>query len=259
MTSFSEYLEARERNRTAFSQGHASVATAFDVSIHAFDLLGEQLRDGRDANGMTHISLAPFFFILQRQAIAAFDALSTNQAYSAWLLVRPGVEAALILAKWVEDKGNADIWSRRAQDKKAYRKAFEGKALVSTVLPRSNDIQAALSAINDRFLHPNPTYYHRHLELNDLPDGNVELRYNFFDDSLDVAIGILGILHLVVVIQDSLAQMFATLFPGTSRLEVGLLSLETRAGDWARETMARSTAAATDLKDLGLWAPQSAG
>jgi hypothetical protein len=168
MTEMTRYLEAREKNRELFAKAYSSVLQAFEVSVQGFALLAQQLRDGRDENGKSHVRLGPFFFIMQRQVMAAYDALMSRQAYLAWVTVRPGVECALIMGKWIDDKANADIWSNRFDDRAAYRKAYEGKGLESRALPRSVAIRKALSEINDLFVHPNPMYYYRHLELTDL-------------------------------------------------------------------------------------------
>lgn len=252
-SEMARYLEAREKNRDQFADAYPSVHQAFEISLRAFGLLADQLREGRDKNGKTHVSLAPFFFIMQRQVMAAFDALSARQAYLAWVTVRPGVECALIMGKWVDDKTNADVWSNRFNNRAAYRKAYEGRALESRALPRAAAIRKALSEINDLFVHPNPMYYYRHLKLDDLEDGAVEMKIDFFDEEEDFHTGILGILHLVVSIQDSLAEMFNGLFTNASPVDVGLRSLETNAEAWAAKLMAQSPKSHHILIEAGLW------
>lgn len=191
MGTFAEYLEALERNRALFRKANPSVHEAVEVSVRAFDGLAQQLRDGRDVNGNTHVSLGPLLFIFQRQAMAAYVALASNQAFVAWGLLRTGIEAALVIGKWVDDKANADVWSDRDANRKAYAALYQGKALQSAALPRSDRIQSALARINDLFLHPNRSYYYRHLELNDLADGATEMTLNFFDERIDTAVGVL--------------------------------------------------------------------
>jgi hypothetical protein len=253
MRPFREYLDAREANRKHFAAAYPYAESAFDTSFSAFAALGEQLRTGRDKSGKTQISLAPFFFIIQRQAATAFDALSANQAYAAWVALRTGVESALIIGKWVDDKKNADIWAERFLNRKAYQNAYQGKALRSTSLPRSADIQQALSAINDRFLHPNPDYYYRHLSTQDLPTGEVLLELNFFDDEQTIAVGLLGMLHLNAVVQDSLAQMFARLFVDTPKLNTGLRDLEEKGAEFRSKAGAHDPLSESILVQIGLW------
>ena len=104
---------------------------------------------------------------MQRQSFVALDALSSMQAYQAWVLLRPGLECALIMGKWMDDNANYHIWINRLQDPEAYRTTYSGKKMVSRSLPRSRDLQQVLKAINDSFVHPNPEYWAT--ERKDLP------------------------------------------------------------------------------------------
>jgi hypothetical protein len=250
---FGEYVVARDANRAHFAETYPYAAEAFNAAFSAFGALGEQLRTGRDVAGKSHISLAPFFFILQRQTATAFDAVSANQAYAAWVAVRTGVESALIIGKWVDDKRNADIWERRFVDRKAYQTAYQGRALRSRSLPRSDKIQGALTAINDRFLHPNPEYYKRHLTMKPTPSGDILMELNFFDDQVGVETGLLGILHLNAVVQDSLAALFGNLFVGCKKLDVHLADLEAKGADFRRKLGEHDPETETILTEIGLW------
>ena len=184
--------------------------------------------------------------------MAAYHSVATYQAFLGWSIIRTGLEAALMMGKWVDDPRNAEIWANRDRDWKAYAKLFQGRALQSEALPQSARIQQALKRVNDLFLHPNPSYYYRHLAFNDLEGGSTELRVEFFDERVDAAVGILGILHLVVFVQDAIANMFATLFGGEP-IEVGLPSLEGAAESWVRETMLAGPGPKDHLIELGLW------
>jgi hypothetical protein len=255
MGAFEQYRESVEESRAWFFRQHAAVAASFEVLNTSFDELGHCLQVGRDSNNKTHLSLAPLLLIGQRQAFLALDALASRQAYQAWVLLRPGVEAALVMGKWMEDLENYKIWNRRAADPNAYRKAYTGKALVSSVLPRSSEIQESLKTINDLFLHPNPDYYMRHTAISEMADGVVELKLRFFDDDEFHWASILGMLHLMIVMQESLARMFGAKFVnldvrpdryGLSRFEAA------HAG--AAATAAKSDATVTTLiYDIGLW------
>lgn len=249
---FQKYLVAVEDNRASFRRDHPAVFKAFEVSTRAFERLGKQLTTSRDGEGASHVSLAPLYLILQRQSMAAFQSVAGYQAFLGWSTVRTGVEAALMMGKWVDDPSNATTWANHQKDWRAYARLFQGKALRSEALPHSSQIQGALSRINDLFLHPNPAYYFRHLSLDDREDDAVEMNLNFFDARVDAAVGILGILHLVVFVQDAISRMFADLFHGAP-IDVGLASLERMAGDWARDTMLESAEARTHMVELGLW------
>ena len=74
MGEMARYLKVREEGRRHFAAAYPAVLSSFEVSLEAFTALAQQLRTGRDASGHTHVSLAPFYFILQRQTMAAFGA-----------------------------------------------------------------------------------------------------------------------------------------------------------------------------------------
>ena len=253
MASFDGFLAARNANRQHFQASYPYATAAVDATLSVYAALGEQLRGGYDRNGKSHLSLAPFYFILQRQTVTAFESLSANQAYAAWVAVRTGIESALIMGKWVDSKENADIWERRLTDRKAYQQAYLGKALRSVAMPRSTQIQHALSHINDRFLHPNPEYYFRHLSSEELPSGEISLELNFFDNETAVSVGLLSLLHLTAVVQDDIAAMFANLFVETPRLDIGLSDLEKKGADFRSTAGGRSSEAEWFLVNIGLW------
>ena len=255
MGAFKRYRESVEESRAWFFEQHAAVAASFEVLNSGFDELGRCLQLGRDANNKTHVSLAPLLLIAQRQAFLALDALASRQAYQAWVLVRPEIEAALVMGKWMEDLANFHIWDQRSADPQAYRKAYTGKALVSSALPRSFEIQVSLKTINDLFLHPNPEYYLRHTGITELDDGNIELKLRFFDDDEVHWASILGMLHLLIVVQESLAWMFGSKFVN---LDIrpdcyGLASFEAAHAHAAAQAASSGTTAAVIVHDIGLW------
>ncbi len=253
LAGFSGYLDARASNQTLFLGTNTQIVQSFEVAARSSRLLGTILTSARDRNGKTHVGLAPFFLIFERATLAAFEALSTNQGFQAWVSVRPGIEAALIIGKWATDPVNASIWRERNKSPGKYRETYAGKALGKSILPLAEDIALALKMINDHYLHPNPDYVFRHLQMEGKPGGDVEMRLEFFDDSNDVALGVLGVTHLVVTIQDSLARMFTSLFVDTIVLHVGLDSLRRSAGEWARQTMRICPFYRDGLQKMGLW------
>jgi hypothetical protein len=253
--AFDQYRESINESRAWFFREHAAVAESFEVLNAGFDELGRCLQVGRDENNKTHISLAPLLLIGQRQAFLALDALASRQAYQAWVLARPGIEAALVMGKWMEDLANFHIWNQRSTDPQAYRKAYTGKALVSSVLPRSSEIQASLKIINDLFLHSNPEYYLRHTGITELADGNLELKLRFFDDDEVHWASILGMLHLLIVVQESLARMFGSKFVN---LDVrpdryGLTAFEAAHAPAATQAARSDATAGVIIHDIGLW------
>ena len=52
--------------------------------------------------------------------------------------------------------------------------------------------------------------------------------------------------------QDALAEMFATLLD-QDQIDVGLIDLQGKAGDWATKTMEAGPGLKSSLLELGLW------
>lgn len=241
--------------RAWFLENHGGIVASFQVLDTGFTELTRNLQVGRDANNKTHISLAPLLMILQRQSFVALDALSSMQAYQAWVLIRPGLESALVMGKWMEDVAHFHTWDRRLEDREKYSKTYSGKALRSTSLPRSAELQSALKAINDSFAHPNQDYYLRHVGVAELEGGNIELKLHFFDDDSFHWASVLSLLHLLIVTQDSLARMFAKRFVNLDIRpdRYGLSGFEDQHRDAAQIAAAVGPTEAYIIRELGLW------
>jgi hypothetical protein len=206
-------------------------------------------------NNKTHVSLVTLLWICQRQAFVALDSLASRQAYQAWLLLRPGIESVLIMGKWVEDVANFHVWQNRFSSPKKYRKKYSGRALASRVLPRSAEIQKSLSTINDHFVHPNFEYYMRHTRVAERENRSVQVTLRFFEDDEFHWASVLGMLHLLIVIQQSLSMMFADTFVN---VEVGpegygLEQFERLHWQQALEVAGTGTTASMIIHDIGLW------
>jgi hypothetical protein len=154
-----EYRSRLAYNREIFLIEHGALVKAFGFIDENFMELIEFPRTMRDANKKSHVSLMPFLLLMQRQSRAAFESFAVYQAYQAWVLLRPGVEALLMVGKFLDDPKFADLWQNRKKDPDAYRKAVSGKKLRSVGLPASDKIQSVLSRINDDFVHANVDYY----------------------------------------------------------------------------------------------------
>jgi hypothetical protein len=255
MSSLDEYRVSLEASRRWFQEQHPNVGASFQLLDTGFGELGKALQTGRDANNKTHVGLIPLLLVLQRQSFVALDAISSAQAYQAWVLVRPGIESGLVMGKWVDDLANYKAWLARRDDPVEYRKRYTGKALKSVALPYADRLQKALSAINDNFVHPNPFYVFRHTRVNDLPDKLVEIRLQFFDDNSFHWASVLALLHLLVTLQDAIARMFAALF-----VNIEIVAEHFGLADF-RELHVKSARKALDaepvlyelLVDIGLW------
>ena len=206
------FRAAIERNRQTFILQHAFALHAFFVLCERFDRAGRRLQTGRNKNGKSLISLAPFLLLAQRQSINGFEEFSTFRSYDGWMLLRPAVEAGLIMGKWVDNPENAAIWSARVTRRTEYIKTFTGKGLISEHLPRASEIKSVLDRLNDEFVHANEPYYHRHTRVEEAGPDQVSLRVDYFDNDSDAESHTVGFLHLIAVLIDSVDAMLARVF-----------------------------------------------
>jgi hypothetical protein len=249
------YRASVDAARAWFTLHHSAVDDSFEVLNSRFEELGKCLQHGRDAQNHTHVSLAPLLLICQRQAFIALDLLRSRQAYQAWLILRPGIEAVLIMGKWVEDVRQYLIWQNRHKNKKEYSKQYSGSGLETKALPNSKQIRRSLSTINDYFAHPNTDYYFRHTKLTDLEDENIELELKFFDDDGFHWASVLGMLHLLITVQESIAKMFFLTFVNVDvRPEgYGLKVFEDAHNGAATTAARRGSIERAIIYDIGLW------
>jgi hypothetical protein len=146
--------------------------------------------------GHTQLSHVPLLFILKRQALNAFEAISTFQGYQGWATLRPGIEAALVSGKWIEDPAIAQVWRDPEQHKTAYIKNYSGKGLVSSALPHSEEFRMGLNRINDQFVHTNYKYFEKHTRLQEVDAEHLVLQFTFNDDAVEHRAHVYAFLHL---------------------------------------------------------------
>lgn len=249
-----KYRAAMLSNREVFLLNYAYAFYAFDFIDSRFTPLLFAVGTERGKDGHSRVGLVPFLAIAQRQARGAFDLLSVHQPYQAWVLLRVCLEVTLIIGKWVDDPEHAKTWSKREEEPGRYRKEFSGTSLQSQSLPRSADIQAVLKRVNDEFLHPNPSYYHRHFEMKPIDDKHVGLLINYFDGPAQTEAHTLAMLHLLVLIQDSLIEMFKDFYPALDvARSTGLRQLHVELGARAKDFCAKHPELRSILLELGLW------
>lgn len=250
---FLEYRSALAYNRDIFSIEHGDLFKAFVAIDGNFPALVDLPRTRRDRSGKAHVGLLPLLLLLRRQAHTAFDVLSADQSYQAWLLLRPGIEAALIIGKWVDDPLNAKVWQNRDKDPRAYQNAYTGKALQSAALPGSQRIQAVLRRINDQFVHANPDYYHRHLNVGPGDPGYVNVLLNYFEDDPLQLSNVFAFLHLLLIVQEALLALFNQLFGTEARLPSPLALFRDTFGKRIDELARADNEYRAVLSDLGAW------
>lgn len=255
MGAFDDYRAAVAKAREWFNDAHPGVLASCDVLNNGFTELGQCLRVGRDADGDSHVSLAPLLLILQRQAFVALDSLASRQAYQAWLLVRPGLESGLFIGKWLDDVANYTVWNERAQNPKRYAREYSGERLRSKSLPRSDALQTSLKTINDLFAHPNPDYYLRHTQTRPIGTDSILLELTFFDSDDFHWASVLSMLHLLILMQDSLARAFAARFVNVDVEPdgYGLAEFQRRHRTAAREAALGRSELRQLVDEIGLW------
>ena len=117
-----DYASKQVRNRETFLLNYGNDFGVFDYIIKALFSNWSRLGKGKDKNGHSHAGLLLFSNILTRHAIFGFQHIASYQSFLAWLTFRPGLEAFLILGKFVEDPKNAKIWSLRINSKTKCKK-----------------------------------------------------------------------------------------------------------------------------------------
>ena len=248
-----EFRDTIEKNRQVFLLQHSYAYFAFVGLCEGFDPIGRRLQTGRDRNSKTRPSFIPFVLLMERQAMNAFEALSSYRSYEAWVLIRPALEAALYMGKWEDDPENAAIWNAREQRRTEYIKAFTGKGLMSTSLPRAADISAVLARLNDEFIHANEPYYSRHTIAQRITDKELFLGLDFFDIEEDMEAHALAFLHLVAVLIDSVDAMLASVLTNTGAHVALAPRLGRELADRTSRVRAENERHERILRELGLW------
>ena len=247
------YRSALGYNRDVFLIQQGALVKAFSAIHDNFACLIAPLATKRDSKGKSHVGLTPFLLLLQRQAQAAFDRFSTYESYQGWVLARPGIEGALIIGKWVDDPRNARVWQNRHTNRSAYRKEYSGQALRSRSLVNSGRIQSVLSKINDDFVHANPDYYLRHLRTEPTDPQYVSVFLDYFEDDSVQEAHVLAFLHLLLVIQQDLADLLGCLFGVPLVLPNSIADFERTFLPRVQPLVARYSGAKAILEDLGSW------
>jgi hypothetical protein len=206
------YRSSLAYNREIFLIEHGSIFKEFSTIDENFVELAKFPQRMRDTQGESYASMVPFLLLLQRQSRAAFESFAVYQAYQAWVVLRPGVEALLMIGKFLDDPKLVGIWQDRREHPAAYRRAFSGKELRSVGLPASDKIQAVLSKINDDFVHANVDYFYRHLGMDAGDPVDATILLDYFDKAEFLEAHVLAFLHLLLVMQGSLSGLFAKLF-----------------------------------------------
>jgi hypothetical protein len=253
-----EYAATQVRNRETFLLNYGKDFGMFDYQFGALRAVWSRIGTEKDLKDQSHVGLLLFANILFRHAILGFQHIASYQSFVAWLMFRPGLEAILFLGKFVDNPANAKIWQNRLINRKDYQGAFSGRHLISKSLPKSSDFRRVLTRLNDDFMHPNPYFTHKDMNLRD--DGpNLTLEIQFFDVNSEEHEGhLLAYLNLLDLIRWASESLVNNLF-GPASDSVGIQKAfaeveEARAANLA----ARNPAAKKVMEEFGLWQFNSA-
>ena len=128
-----DYQSAKDANRKGFEQNYSADVQFFEAASTKLSSIWERLGTTRDKAGHSHAGLLHFANILRRHCVLGFENIATYQSYLMWSNFRAGLEALLIIGKFVDDPANAKIWLNRSSNhaaaKKAYSNTFSGRGL----------------------------------------------------------------------------------------------------------------------------------
>jgi hypothetical protein len=248
-----DYAATYVSNREIFLLNYGTDYGNFDSLIKGLRSVWDRLGNEKDTSGHPRFRLIPFVNLLVRHAIFGFQHLASYQSFLTWLTFRPGLEAFLILGKWVDDPNNEKIWKERESNRNAYKNAFSGKELESKALPKSSDFRRVLSRLNDDFMHPNPDFTYRHHTFED--QGSFLLyKIDYFDvDSRLHEANLLAYLNLLDEILFSSEGLIEKLFgqpPSKPAMRQPFAKVACRRAD----SVARQDVVAKKImEELGLW------
>jgi len=252
VNEYSDYVAIQVKNREIFCLNYAPDIRTFASLLSELRSSWTRLGTTRDATGRSHAGLLLFSNILIRHAIFGFEHLASYQSFLTWLTFRPGLEALLIIGKFVDDPANAGIWKARQSDFKTYNRTFSGTALESRSLPRSADFRQVLARLNDDFMHPNPYFTYRDTTVTEEGDAAV-VEIEFFDKSAEVHEGHLlayvNLIDLVVSASDALVSSIC----GSAGTPSPREEYSKREHARATRLAAQNSTAKKVMEELGLW------
>lgn len=252
-----EYRSALHRNSEVFLFNYKEEFSAFGVTDQYFDNFCKVISVSHMENGKTLIGLIPLLLIMQRQYRNAFQSISVFQSYQSWVLLRPAIESALVMGKWLDDLSNFETWKDHQDNWKNYQKIYQGKNLTSDSLPNSTDIQKVLKRINDDFMHTNPSYYRRHSQIIDIDEKTVYMFVSSNDDEQDHRAHTYAFLYLTLFILKQVGIMLSDKYKGQEIFTVNLDKLHDHFIGNARKIASNNDEHKKLLLDLGLWPRQS--
>jgi len=259
-----KYRSVLALNREVFLLNFGQELQVFDDTDKKLQKLIGVIASKESDKGESHVGLIPFLLILVRQSRNAFECLSRYQAYDAWIIFRPALEAVLVVGKFLDDPANANlwknrrgIWTNRRRDKQSfekYRKEFEGDGLIPKILPQGEKFRRLLSYINDEFMHMNFDYFERNYEVQAVDDENDFIKTSFIGgDSQEHRAFLFSFLHVYRLLTSSLGQALKSKFTNEVDLDVELTSFEKIWEPKVREIIEQRPDLKAICCNYGLW------
>jgi len=248
-----DYIVRYAENREIFLLNYGDDFRAFDTISERMTESWERLGKERDAGGASHAGLLAFANILSRHAILGFQHVASYQSYVGWFVFRPGLEALLLIGKFVDDVANATVWRNRNKEWRKYQDTFSGKKLISKSLPRAQKFQEVLTRLNDNYMHPNPDFTYRDMTIQD--EGSTLLvKIEFFDKRAEIhEAHVLAFLNLFDLIRQSSNSLISSILGPPAREPQPCPVYVKVNKERARSLAGRNALARKILEELGLW------
>ena len=251
--SFIDYRRAIAANREIFLLKFPNVFLDFLKTDDYCSGLAVAISKGRTKDDKTLISFLPFMGLIQRQIRNAFEAFASAHSYQGWVLLRPALEAALIMGKWTDDKKYVEIWKNRDADWQSFQREYLGKKLESKSLPNSTNIRSVLSCINDDFMHFNPTYYFRHSRLDAVDPEKYVHAIGYFDKNVEQDFHVYAFMHLCLVVARSIASLLQKQYVKPIGVDVDVTGFRKAYGNTIKRLAKEHPDGIPILTELGLW------
>ena len=251
MDEYLSYFGTQLTNRQVFLLNCSDDVRAFSRLLSALRNAWTRLGVERDTAGKSHVGLLLFANVLSAHVLVGFQHVSSYQSFLAWSTFRPGLEALLIIGKFLDDPANAGIWKNRQTDPHLYRKTFSGKSLESVSLPKSSVFRRVLTRLNDDFMHPNPHFAYRGATQTARGTG-VQLDIQLFDTAPDIheahLLSYMNLLDCIVSASEGLVNNLC----GKTAVSVRH-RYTTHEQPRATQLASRSVAGKRIMEELGLW------
>ena len=122
MSEYTDYQSAKDTNRKGFERNYSADVQFFEAANAKLSSIWERLGTTRDKTGHSHAGLLHFANILRGHCILGLENIATYLSYLMWSNFRAGLEALLIVGKFVDDPVNAKVWLNRSPTRQPTRK-----------------------------------------------------------------------------------------------------------------------------------------